>query len=82
MYKLLPLALVVGLAAGSALADGRPRDALPLLEVIRLVEAERDVAYVKEVEWEEDGYWEIAYVNSNGRAIEIEVDPRTGHIRG
>jgi uncharacterized membrane protein YkoI len=81
MYKSLPLALILGLAASPALADRPPADALPLSEIVQMIEAERDVAYFEEVEWDDDGHWEIEYIEPNGRKIEIEVDPRTGRVR-
>ena len=81
MYKLLPLALVLGLGASPALADRPPADALPLSEIIQMVEAAQAVDYFEDVEWDDDGYWEIDYVDTDGRKIEIDVDPRTGAIR-
>ncbi len=81
MHRLALAALGLALAAPPALADPPPADALPLSEIIRMVEQARDVAYIKEVDWDDDGYWEIEYVRQGGGEVEIEVDPRDGRIR-
>lgn len=78
------LALALGL--GGALlalpvrADGPPppANALPLSQVIALIEAEGGIAYIDEVEWDEDGYWEVEYITTDGRKVEVELDPVTG----
>lgn len=77
------LAAVIAFGLASpALADAPPADALPLSEIIALVEQARDVAYVDEVDWDEDDrVWEIEYVRRSGGEVEIEVDPVTGAIR-
>lgn len=81
MHRLALAALGLALTATPALADPPPADALPLSEIVRMVEQARAVAYIKEVDWDEDGYWEIEYVRQGGGEVEIEVDPRDGRIR-
>jgi hypothetical protein len=82
MHRLTMTALALALVATPALADRPPADALPLSEIVRMVEEARDVDYVKEVDWDDDDdHWEIEYVREGGGEVEIEVDPRTGRIR-
>ena len=45
-----------------------------------MVEEAGDVDYVKEVDWDDDGFWEIEYVRQGGGEVDIDVDPRTGRI--
>jgi peptidase YpeB-like protein len=39
------------------------------------------VAYFDEVDWDDDGYWEIEYVDRAGNSVEIRLDPVTGQPR-
>jgi hypothetical protein len=82
----LVLALGVGLGASLAAlplhADAAPpAGALPLSQVIALLEVEGGIAYIDEVEWDDDGYWEVDYVTSDGRKVEVRLDPLTGSPR-
>ncbi len=73
----LAAAMVVVLAQ-PAWADRPPSDALPLSQVLRMLEDQHGVAFFDEVEWDNDGYWEIDYIARDGARREIRVDPRTG----
>lgn len=81
MYRFSMTALLLALAASPAFADRPPADALPLSQIVRMVEEGGDVDYIKEVDWDDDGHWEIEYVRQGGGQVEIDVDPRTGRIR-
>lgn len=77
------LALILGLGAALAALPLRadappPPGALPLSQVIALLEAEGGIAYIDEVEWDDDGYWEVEYLTSDGRKVEVKLDPLTG----
>ncbi|MFN3685300.1 PepSY domain-containing protein [Salinarimonas sp.] len=81
MRTSLPLAfgMLVALATAAPGAHARPpADALPLSEVLATLEGTGDVAYFDEVEWDDDGYWEIDYVRPDGGRVELRVDPTTG----
>lgn len=67
--------------ASSAAASGPPENAVPLSEVIRMFEESGDVAYFDEIEWDDDGYWEIEYRRGDGAKVEIKVDPVSGEPR-
>jgi len=67
-----------------ALADRErpPADALAASEVLRQVEQRPDFAALYEMEWDDDGYWEIEYWSRQGARRLIRLDPRSGAPRG
>ncbi|MRX51879.1 PepSY domain-containing protein [Paracoccus sp. S-4012] len=56
---------------------------LPLSEVIAALEARvgADLQQIEDVDWDDDGYWEIEYRNANGSETEVKIDPTTGEER-
>jgi uncharacterized membrane protein YkoI len=84
MTRSLPAILLAALVAtGSpAAADAPQEDALPLSEILRMIEERDDVRYFKEVEWDDDGYWEVEFYRTDGSEAEVDIDPRTGDPRG
>ncbi|MFN3546357.1 MAG: PepSY domain-containing protein [Mesorhizobium sp.] len=76
---LIALAAVASLTA-TAFAQP-PQNAKPLSEILAGIEARGDVAYFDEVEWDDDGYWEIKYYRIGGGKVEIDVDPVSGEAR-
>jgi uncharacterized membrane protein YkoI len=66
---------------GAAFADAPPDDAMPLSEIIRMVEQRPDFRYVKDVDLD-DGRYEIEYVTRDGDEREIKVDPVSGTVTG
>jgi hypothetical protein len=68
------------LLAPAALA-APPPDAKPLSEIIKMLEDREDIAYIKEVDWDDDGYWEIEYVRTGGGEVEVDIDPVSGQPR-
>ncbi|HPG23685.1 MAG TPA: PepSY domain-containing protein [Amaricoccus sp.] len=75
----LVLALAAALAAAPAVAQRLPpADGMPLSKIIANVEANPEVRSIRDVEWEDDGYWEISYVTQNGRRGRARLDPMTG----
>jgi uncharacterized membrane protein YkoI len=84
MLRKLTLALTAALlmAGAPALAQSSPPEgALPLSQVIARIEAMEGVRFIDEVEWDDDGYWEVEYVTADGRKVEARLDPMTGDIR-
>jgi len=74
--------LLLSASAGTALADKRPpADAMPLSQIIALVEQRADLDFIKEVDWDDDGYYEIEYRVTGGGNREIKIDPVTGAER-
>lgn len=61
-----------------ALADRvPPANAMPLSEILAQIEAAGDVAHFEEVEWDDDGYWEVEYRRTDGARVELKLDPVT-----
>ncbi|CDX35901.1 conserved exported hypothetical protein [Mesorhizobium sp. ORS 3359] len=69
------------LAGGSAFAaDDQPlppQNAKKLSEIIAKVEHRTDFRYVKEVDWDSDGYT-ITYYTTDKAKVQITYDPVTG----
>jgi hypothetical protein len=75
--------LALTLFAAPALAADRPppANALPLSQVLQMIEKQGQVAYFEDIEWEDDGYWEIKYAARSGGAMKVKIDPVTGEIK-
>ncbi|RVD59138.1 PepSY domain-containing protein [Mesorhizobium sp. M2D.F.Ca.ET.185.01.1.1] len=69
------------LAGGPALAaDDQPmppQNAKKLSEIVAKVEHRTDFRYVKEVDWDSDGYT-ITYYTTDKAKVQITYDPVTG----
>lgn len=76
----LAAASLLAMLATPALAQP-PADAMPLSQIIAALEAQGDVAWIKEVDWDDDGYWEIEYRREGGGDVEIKIDPVSGEPR-
>ena len=55
-----------------------PQDALKASEIIARVEARNDFRYLDEVDWDEEGYYEIVYFTNDKAKVEMKIDPVTG----
>lgn len=73
---LSPLAAVAQGAPG----DTPPADAMPLSEIIAKIETDlgADLGHVDDVQWDDDGYYEVEYRTADNREVEMRVDPATG----
>ena len=49
------------------------------LNVVRVGDS---LAYVEDVSWDDDGYWEVEYRSADGAETEVKLDPMTGEPRG
>jgi uncharacterized membrane protein YkoI len=76
---LLAAALMLGITP--ALADAPPQNAQPLSQLLATIEQNGDVAYFKEVDWDDDGYYEVEYRTRSGDDREVKVDPVSGQVR-
>ena len=79
LNALIALSALVLLPA-AALAQP-PADAMPLSQIIAAIEGQADFGYIKEVDWDDDGYWEIEYYRADGAKVEVEIDPVSGQPR-
>ena len=57
------------LIASGALAAPPPADAKPLSQILAAIEAQGNVRYFDEVEWDDSGYWKIEYVDRAGAKV-------------
>lgn len=73
-------ALILGLAPALAIAAPPPADGLKLSQIAAQVEGRVGTAlsYIDELEWDDDGYWEVKYITTDGKKVEEKLDPRTG----
>lgn len=60
-----------------------PAGAMKLSAVLAALEASvgNTFAYVDEADWDDDGYWEVEYHTTDGKKIEVKLDPLTGQPR-
>lgn len=83
--KMLPATFTLSAAlalAAPALADQMPpNNAMTLSKIIAQVEQLPDFQFVKEVDWDSDGYYEVEYRTGAGRDVEVKLDPVTGKER-
>lgn len=79
------IALAALFAAPSALMaqDMPPQGSMPLSQVVTKLETDvgTDLAFISEVSWDDDGYWEVDYVTTDRAKVEVKIDPATGEVR-
>lgn len=75
----LPLAAAALLLASPVLAQNvPPANGLPLSQIIAGVEKAQPVRVFTEVEWDDDGYWDMEFINQNNRRQSVRIDPFSG----
>jgi hypothetical protein len=83
--RLIAAVLIAGLGPTLALADDTPppANAMKLSAVIAALEDRlgQDLAFVDEVEWDDDGYWEVEYHGPLGASTKVKLDAVTGEMR-
>jgi len=79
------LSIVATLVSGAAFAQDRspipPENAKKLSEILATVEQRNDFRYVSDVEWDEDGFYDIVYFTGDKAKVEIKIDAVTGQTR-
>ncbi|MGY6703673.1 PepSY domain-containing protein [Roseinatronobacter sp.] len=74
---IFPVALAM--SAAPTFADRPPPEqALPLSEIVTKLESQYDIAWIDEIEWDDDGYWEVELYARDGSKVEVKIDPVTG----
>ncbi len=78
--------VVALLAGGHAQAQNAPQlfppeGAIKLSEIVAKVEKRDQFRYVSEIEWNEDGYYDVIYHTADKAKVEIKIDPKTGQAR-
>jgi hypothetical protein len=80
--------VVVALLAPAFLANAQDKpppvpseNALKLSAIIATVEQRDAFHYVSEVEWNEDGYYDVIYFTTDKAKVEMKIDAVTGKTR-
>lgn len=73
----LVIAATFGLATPLLAQSAPPANALPLSRIIATVEANNNVRNFTEIEWDDDGYWEVKFRNDRGTPQRLRIDPVT-----
>ncbi len=55
-----------------------PADAKALSQILQTIEQREDFGHFDEIEWDDDGYWEVEYVSKSRSRVRLNVDPVTG----
>jgi hypothetical protein len=77
MLKILLAAGLLAIAPLAAFADDRPRTNEERAQIEEVLRAEGFTSW-DEIEWDDDGYWEIEYHRADGASTEVRIDPMTG----
>lgn len=75
-----PLMLTPALAQQQGPATP-PANGLKLSELLAKVETRPQFHYIDEVDWDEDGYYDITYYTSDKAKVEIKLDAVSGEPR-
>ena len=79
LYRSLAFAGIAALIlAARAWAGPPPQEAQPLSRILHMLEQAGGIAYFDEIEWDDDGYWEVRFRDSDDRKVKIKVDPVSG----
>jgi hypothetical protein len=81
--QIMGFCLATALACGSAYADDAappipPQNGMKLSQLIAKVEGRDKFQYIKDVEWEQEGYYEVTYYTTDKAKVEIKLDPVSG----
>lgn len=68
------------LMAQEAMRGAPPADAMALSEIVAKMETDlsAELGYIEDVQWDDDGYYEVEYRTRDNREVEMRVDPTTG----
>lgn len=65
-----------------AVAQERPKippdNAMKLSQIVAKVEQRPDFRYIGEVDWSDEGYYEVTYFTTDKAKVEIKYNPATG----
>lgn len=66
----------------AAIAQDRPRippdNAMKLSEIVAKVEQRQDFRYVDDIEWSEEGYYDVTYYTTDKAKVEIKYNAVSG----
>lgn len=81
MRLTIPLAAALMMPLPLLAQDRPPADGVALSQMLATLEQEADFGYIDEVDWDDDGYYEVEYHTTDGREAEVRLDPATGERR-
>ena len=55
-----------------------PQDGMKLSEIIAKIEARDKFQYIKEIDWDDDGYYQVDYYTTDKAKVEMKLNPVTG----
>lgn len=58
-----------------------PEKSLKLSEIIARIEQRDQFRFIDEIDWDEEGFYDITYYTSDKAKVEIKIDPVTGEPR-
>ncbi|MDN5926993.1 MAG: PepSY domain-containing protein [Hyphomicrobiales bacterium] len=82
LYLIAAATLIGGQAyAQTATSQIPPQNSKKLSQLVASVEQRDKFQYVKDIEWDDDGYYQITYYTSDKAKVEIKLDPVSGQPR-
>lgn len=82
--RLFAAAVLAALSPAVGQADTAPPEgAMQLSDVLAALEDREaeGLAFIEDVEWDDDGYWEVEYRGPDGAETKVTLDPMTGEPR-
>jgi len=82
--SIFALSLVVILSSTPVLAQMAdentvpPENAMKVSEIVAKIEARADFRFLDELDWDDDGYYEIIYFTNDKAKVEMKINPVTG----
>jgi hypothetical protein len=55
-----------------------PQDGMKLSEIIAKIEARDKFQYIKEIDWDDEGYYQVDYYTTDKAKVEMKLNPVTG----
>lgn len=74
------------LAGKPALAETKapatpPQNAMKLSEIVARIEQRPQFHYIKEIDWDREGVYDIIYYTTDKARVEIKINPVTGEAQ-
>lgn len=58
-----------------------PEKSLKLSEIIAKIEKRNQFRYISEIDWEQEGYYDVTYYTTDKAKVEIKIDAVSGEPR-
>jgi hypothetical protein len=73
--------MLCGRAEAQTVSPIPPEKALKLSEIIAKIETRDQFRYVSEIDWDDEGFYDVIYFTSDKAKVEIKIDAVTGQPR-